>query len=222
MLLLLFGDRVDDGYYSGYAGLFHCNPDEVVEFSGADEREEPLVGFALVAVHDLNCGRRQVNLDYAWVLFFCLAWDVLDGGGGYLSLQLVLGICREGVQERGDLCLQLLYMALYPQNVLVVLRGELHKVGEGAEASVLELAESVDPPVEVDLGRHVEEVVLLLLSRAYVEHYDVGYLSTIRRVVDVAFGHRVAPVGIQRMVIVDGIEFRLDLISSPIFAQTSL
>ena len=107
-------------------------------------------------------------------------------------------------------------MALYPQNVLVVLRGELHKVGKGAEPSVLELAESVDVPVEIDLGRHVEEVVLLLLSRAYVEHYDVGYLCTVRRVFDISLGHRVAPVGIQRMVEVDGVEFRLDLVASHI------
>ncbi len=74
------GSSVDDGYDSGYAGLCHSNPDEVVEFPGADEREEPLGGFALVAVHDFNCGRCQVSLDYACVLFLYLAWDVLDGG----------------------------------------------------------------------------------------------------------------------------------------------
>ena len=87
----MFGDRVDDGYDSGYSGLLHCNPDEVVEFSGADEREEPLGGFALVAVHDLNCGRCQVNLDYAWVLFLCLAWDVLDGGSVFAFHNVVPG-----------------------------------------------------------------------------------------------------------------------------------
>ena len=107
-------------------------------------------------------------------------------------------------------------MDLYPQNVLVVLHGEIHMVGEGGEPSVLKLAESVDVPVEVDLGQHVKEVVLLLPSRAYVEHYNVCYLCTVRRVVDLAFGHRIAPVGIQRIAKVDGVEFRLDLISSHI------
>ena len=78
VLLRLFGDRVDDGNDSFYAGSLETHANQVIELAGGHKREYAVLSLSLVFVQNLNGGRGEVHLDYARILFFCLAWDVVD------------------------------------------------------------------------------------------------------------------------------------------------
>jgi len=79
VLFGLFGDWVNGGDDSGYAGSFEGNADDVVEFACGHIREECVFCLAFVAVHYFyGCGG-EIDFDDSWTFFFGLVRDVLDG-----------------------------------------------------------------------------------------------------------------------------------------------
>ena len=68
----MLGDRVDSCDYSVDSSFFHRHADEVVEFPGADEREEVTFALATVAFQDLNGGSCQIDLYDTRTLFLVL------------------------------------------------------------------------------------------------------------------------------------------------------
>ena len=102
----MLGDRIDGCDYSVDSSFFHRHADEVVEFPGADEREEATFAFATVAFQNLNGGRCQIDLYDSRTLFFGLARNVLDCCSVFRCDDVVLGEGEEVADTAADIALE--------------------------------------------------------------------------------------------------------------------
>lgn len=110
MLLGLFGHRVDDGYDSIYAGLLHRFADKVIEFGGADKREEAAFILAFVAVQNFDGSWSEIDFYYSWALFFRFARDVMDCYSVFVCHDIVFREGEEVADSAPDIALKYKYI----------------------------------------------------------------------------------------------------------------
>ena len=129
-------------------------------------------------------------------------------------LQLVLRVALERIRERLDLGRQFRISCKNGKDLSVVLAHELDDMRERAVPSVLIYSQEPYDRIEIDLGRHREEILLLNRVLVDVQHHQVRNLRGVGRVLEIAGIKRIASEGQPRVVEVDHAELRLHLESS--------
>lgn len=106
VLLGLFGDGIDGGDYSGDAGSFEGDADEVVEFAGGHIWEECVFCLAFVTVHYFYGGWGEIDFDDSRAFSFGLARDVLNGCSVFRGDDIFGRECEEVADAAADVALE--------------------------------------------------------------------------------------------------------------------
>ena len=139
---------------------------------------------------------------------------------GYLTGELFHRPALPGVHERGKVVLQFGIAGQNGKHVLVAAVEQLDGMGKGAILSVLIDAQKPYHCGEQDNRRLHEEVALFLHPRlVQIEHYRVGTLVGIGDVLHEIRMDWIAAVRTARVVEVDHVELRLDLVSVRVIQQ---